>query len=386
MADRILEVKKSVNGYRVRCFALSVFAVFAIVATILFATGGSAQQQPGSSVRPPANAVGQPGAKSDNPYNFDEQMWAKIRKNAADGTVSIPDKKSATLVQSQGEVWRNFRNGPLPTYGAYAMAGMLVLLGLFFLVRGRIKIEHGWAGRTIERFSSVERMGHWLLATSFIILALTGLNVLYGRSVLLPIMGKDAFAAMSQMAKWAHNYVAFAFMLGLVMTFVMWVLHNFPNRHDIVWLVRGGGMIGKGHPPAKKFNAGQKILFWLIMLGGLSISLSGLALMFPFQVPLFAKTFQLVNSLGLALPTTLTPMEEMQYATSWHSIVALFLVVVIFAHIYIGTLGMQGAFSAMGSGQVDVNWAKEHHNLWADQMLSSQPASPGGGARPQPAE
>jgi formate dehydrogenase subunit gamma len=157
-----------------------------------------------------------------------------------------------------------------------------------------------------------------------------------------------------------------------------------------VWLAKGGGLFVKGsHPPAWKFNAGQKILFWLVMLGGLSLSLSGLALMFPFQTALFAKTFALVNMLGFKLPTDLTPIQEMQYATSWHGIVALGLIVVVIGHIYIGTLGMQGAFSAMGSGQVDVNWAKEHHSLWAEREIARMEevaAAETAGARPAPAE
>ncbi|MGE0630688.1 MAG: formate dehydrogenase subunit gamma, partial [Hyphomicrobiaceae bacterium] len=172
----------------------------------------------------------------------------------------------------------------------------------------------------------------------------------------------------------------------LIMTFVMWVVHNLPGWRDIVWLLRGGGMFAKGsHPPAWKFNAGQKILFWLVMLGGLSISLSGISLMFPFQAPMFAKTFAVLNVFGLALPTSLSPVQEMQYATTWHGIVALFLIVVIIAHIYIGTLGMEGAFSAMGTGEVDVNWAKEHHSLWAEQVLSGRQDAEAG-ARPVPAE
>jgi formate dehydrogenase subunit gamma len=354
-------------------------------------TGASAQTpappapapEASSSVRPPASAVvpGGPGmVQPEKPGNYDVEMWKKVR-GGLNGSVSIPDKKSGTLVQSGGEDWRNFRNGPLPTYGAYAMLGMLGLLIAFYLVRGRINIEHGWANETIQRFTNLDRMGHWLMATSFIILALTGLNVLYGKYVLLPVIGKDAFAALSGLAKWMHNYVAFAFMLGLAISFVMWVKHNFPNKHDVVWLARLGGAIGNGHPSAKKFNAGQKILFWLVMLGGLSISLSGLALMFPFQSSMFAKTFGWLNMIGFSFPTAMTPMQEMQYASSWHAIMALFLVVVIFGHIYIGTLGMQGAFSAMGSGEVDVNWAKEHHNLWADEELAKR-----GRAPVQPAE
>ena len=129
--------------------------------------------------------------------------------------------------------------------------------------------------------------------------------------------------------------------------------HNFPNLHDVRWVLSGGGIFTKSHPPAKKFNAGQKVLFWLVMLGGLSISLSGLALMFPFQTAMFAKTFGVLNIYGLGLPTNTTPMQEMQFAAAWHGIMGLVLVCVILGHIYIGTIGMQGAFDAMGSGRVD---------------------------------
>ncbi len=194
-----------------------------------------------------------------------------------------------------------------------------------------------------------------------------------GAAVVLPLLGKENFALITDWGKWLHNYVAFAFMAGLVLTFVMWVIHNMPSWRDIVWLAKGGGMFVKGvHPPAWKFNAGQKILFWLVMLGGLSISLSGLAMLFPFQWSMFAKTFAFLNSFGFNLPTTLSPVEEMQFATTWHGIVALFLTCVIIAHIYIGTVGMEGAFDAMGSGQVDVNWAKEHHSLWAEEVLEGR--------------
>ena len=337
---------------------------------------------PGASIPGGPNVV-----QPERPGNYDVEMWKKVREGLS-GQVSIPDKKAGQLVQSDGEAWRNFRNGPLPRYGLWAMAASSSVLAAFFLLRGRIAIEHGWAGRTITRFTDIERFGHWLLAVSFIILALTGLNVLYGRYFLLPLIGAEAFSFISIWGKWLHNYVAFAFMVGLALTFVVWIRHNFPHWRDVVWLLKGGGMFVKGsHPPAWKFNAGQKILFWLVMLGGLSLSLSGLALMFPFQTALFAKTFALVNMLGFNLPTELTPIQEMQYATSWHGIVALALTVVIIAHIYIGTLGMQGAFSAMGSGQVDVNWAKEHHSLWAEREIQKMEevaaAETGAGAWPR---
>lgn len=369
--------------------ALAVCLIAFAAAWLTWASGPAHAQ---SSVRPPDNAVtsGPPPRSGDFQTapqlggNYDKELWGEIRRNAQ-GNVSIPDKKAGILVDSSGEAWRNFRNGPLPIYGGYALGGMVVLLALFYLLRGRIRIDHGRAGWTIERFTDIERMGHWLLAVSFIILALTGLNVLYGRYVVMPIIGKEAFANLSVAAKWLHNYVAFAFMLGVLLTFVLWVRHNIPSAIDLRWMAAGGGLLGGGHPPAKKFNAGQKILFWLIILGGLSISLSGLQLMFPYDLPMFAKTFQVLNGFGFDLPTELTPNQEQQLATSWHGIMALILTVVVIAHIYIGTIGMEGAFDAMGSGHVDANWAKEHHSIWAEEKIEAERLVPRG-ARPGSSE
>jgi len=316
----------------------------------------------------------------------DSDFWRAIR-GGVQGTVSIPDKKAGTLVQSEGETWRAIRNGPLSTWGAWALLGIVVVLALFFLVRGRIRIEHGWAGRTITRFAGYERLGHWLLAVSFVILALTGLNILYGRYVLLPVLGPDVFGAITHWGKLAHNYISFAFMVGLAYVFLIWVANNIPNRYDVIWLLKGGGMFSKhSHPPARKFNAGQKILFWLVILGGVSISLSGIALLFPFQTHLFATTFEVLNIFGAGLPTDLTALQEMQLAQLWHAIIGLVLVVAIIGHIYIGTIGMEGAFDAMGSGEVDLNWAKEHHGLWVDEVMARERSVDGGAAPPQPAE
>lgn len=375
----------------IRALRLAPLAGLAAALLIAAATPSLAQQTTNPSVRPPADAVApaQPAAPDAvRPWNYDHGMWQQLRQGV-EGKVSIQDDKAGRLVDSSGEAWRNLRNGPLPTYGSWLLAGTIGLIALFFLVRGRIKVEHGWAGRTIERFSGFERMGHWLLATSFIVLALTGLNVLYGRYVLLPVIGKEAFATITMVGKLLHNYVAFAFMLGLLWVLVTWVRQNIPHWRDLKWLAMGGGMLVKGvHPPSWKFNAGQKILFWLIILGGVSISLSGLSLMFPYELPMFAKTFAAINSVfGTDIPAALTVNEEMQYASLWHAMMGIFLTAVIIGHIYIGTLGMQGAFSAMGSGQVDVAWAKQHHSLWADEVLKGEGSEiDPAGARPLPAE
>lgn len=304
----------------------------------------------------PGNALGS---------SSDTDFWRAIRQGEQ-GNVSIQDKKAGILVQSEGDNWRALRNGPLSMIGAWFIFGMVALLALFFALRGRIKIDSGNSGKTIERFNGFERFAHWLVAGSFIVLALTGLNLLYGRYFLIDILGEEAFATLTLAGKYAHNYVAFAFMIGLVLVFVLWAKDNLPSRVDLKWLAQGGGMFGKGkHPPAKKFNAGQKVVFWLTILGGASISLSGVALLFPFQLEFFAATFKFLNAFGFDLPTDLTVLQEMQYSQLWHTFVGLGLIALIIAHIYIATIGMEGAFQAMGSGMVDENWAKEHHSLWA---------------------
>jgi formate dehydrogenase subunit gamma len=385
------------------CLAVLVFAGSAVQFAL---TVDAAWAQ--SSVRPPEGVVipAQPGETRpldlQQPFpaepgqmtaplgtlgpNSDATLWGAVRHGES-FTVSIPDAKAAILVQSEGVAWQRARagRGPLGEWGANALAVTLLVLAIFYLLRGRIEIEHGRSGRLIERFNGVERFGHWLLAVSFILLALTGLNLLYGREYLIPLIGKEAFADIAAAGKWVHNNVAWAFMLGLVMVFVMWVAHNLPSRADFQWLIRAGGLFTRGvHPPAAKFNAGQKLVFWAVILLGASVSLSGISLLFPYELPLFAKTFEVLNALGFAaiwgapLPTDLTPIAEMQYAQLWHAIVALAMIVVILAHIYIGTIGMEGAFDAMGSGMVDLNWAREHHSLWVGRLEAKAEAAEAG--------
>jgi formate dehydrogenase subunit gamma len=302
----------------------------------------------------------------------DADLWRAIGKQEIVGQVSIPDKKAGRLVQRDGEAWRNFTNGPLKTYGAYALGGILVLLVLFFLLRGRIKIDHGpdAQGRTILRFNALERAVHWLTASSFIVLALTGLNLMYGRYFLPKIIGDQAFGTLTYYGKLGHNYIAFTFMVGIVLMFVLWVGHNIPKARDLKWLAVGGGLFSKGlHPEAGRFNAGQKLIFWSVILGGFSLSLSGVALMWPFEVTPWAGTFAFLNNFGLDLPTVISPLQEVQLSVLWHSIVALIMIVIVIAHIYIGSVGMEGAFDAVGDGEVDLNWAKEHHSLWVEEEM-----------------
>ncbi len=298
----------------------------------------------------------------------DADLWRFIRQGNS-GNVSMQNEMSAIMIQSEGDNYRAFRNGPLSSYGAGGLMAIIILLAIFYGIRGKIKIDSGMSGKTIERFTSIDRFAHWLMAGSFVILAITGLNLIYGKFLLIPIIGPEAFAAFTIAGKYAHNFLAFAFMLGLALSFVLWVRHNIPNKVDLEWLKKGGGIFKAGvHPPAKKFNAGQKIIFWAVMIGGFSVSLSGIALLFPFQTEMFAKTFGILNIIGFDLPTNLSPLQEQQLNQLWHGIVSLVLMIMIIAHIYIGSVGMEGALDAMNSGKVDRNWAKEHHGLWVKEI------------------
>lgn len=321
----------------------------------------------------PANAAPISGRLGTLGGRSDSDIYRAIRYNKIDPSTQARGPAADVLIQDGGIPWYKLREGPVITYGGSAILAIIALLAVFFFVRGRIKITGGPAGTTVERFKAIERFGHWLLAGSFVALAITGLITLMGRSFLIPVMGPEAFATLAAGSKWLHNNIAWAFMLGLVMTFFMWVAHNIPNKLDWQWLKVGGGIFTNAHPSARKFNAGQKIVFWTVMLLGFSVSLSGLSLLFPFEIPMFAKTFGVVNTvLGTDLPTVLTPHEEMQYANIWHSIVAFVMMLAIIAHIYIGSVGMEGAFDAMGNGQVDLEWARQHHDLWVAEVEAKQ--------------
>ncbi|WP_320177978.1 formate dehydrogenase subunit gamma [Roseovarius pacificus] len=323
----------------------------------------------------------------------DAEVWRDLRFNEANIKVSAGGDTAKVLVQDGGMAWLQFRQGPLVTYGGWGLVAVLGLLALFYLIRGRIRIDGEKTGRTVTRFQFIERFAHWLMGGSFVVLGITGLISLMGRKFLIPAFGHDAFSAIAVGSKWVHNNISWAFMIGLVMVFFMWVLHNIPNRTDLKWLAVGGGIFTKGvHPPAKKFNAGQKLIFWSVIVLGVSISVSGLSLLFPFELPLFAKTFSILNDTGLpqalgfgVLPTALAPQEEMQLAQLWHAIVAFVLMGIILAHIYIGSVGMEGAFDAMGTGEVEEQWAREHHGLWLEE-LQEKGQAPDKGKAATPAE
>lgn len=331
----------------------------------------------------PDNAAGIAGQLGTLGGASDPDLWRGLRFGAVDITSTSKGPAATTLIQDGGMWWLTLREGPLSKYGSYLLLGTLVLLVLFFLIRGRIRIDGEKTGRTVTRFKAIERFGHWMLAGSFILLGITGLVTLLGRKFLIPAFGHEAFATIAVASKWIHNNVSWAFMIALVMIFVMWVVHNLPDRTDINWLLKGGGIFTKGHPPAKKFNAGQKLIFWSVIVLGTSISVSGLALLFPFEINMFAATFAKLNAFGVPdllgmapYPEQLAPHEEMQYAQLWHAIVSFILMAIILAHIYIGSVGMEGAYDAMGSGEVEEQWAREHHSIWVDEVKAKEDAAP----------
>jgi len=346
--------------------APAIFAAFLAFA-LLFCVARPAPAQTATPAEPvaPTNLL---------PESSRSDLWRAIRQGDQ-GYVAAPNMLGGQLIQSEGEVWRSLRLGAYKQWAGWILLGMLGLVALFFALRGRVPIEGGPAGRTIERFNALERFAHWLTAITFIVLALTGLNLMFGRTLLLPLVGKETFAFLTQWGKLLHNYLAFGFMVGIALMFVLWVRYNIPNRYDVMWIVKGGGLLGGGHPSSKRFNAGQKFIFWSVILLGTSLSLSGLQLLFPFTFSFFDSTFAFLNNwVGTSLPTGLSPMAEQQLATLWHGFVSVILIAIIIGHIYIGSLGMEGAFAAMGSGRVDYNWARQHHDLWVEELERRAPA------------
>jgi formate dehydrogenase subunit gamma len=311
--------------------AVGVLVLLAVVA-IAIPAGAQQSKNADGSVNPTASSV------------REEQLFKEMGRIS--GRCTLPDQKACTLEQPAGRDWRRFSQVTLPWIGAIAILGMLAVLVLFYLFRGMVRIEAGRSGRTVVRFNGFERFVHWMTAVCFIVLALSGLNITFGKDLLLPLIGPDAFTGWSQWAKYAHNYLSFPFTIGVVLILLMWIGGNIPNRTDVEWLKEGGGIVGHGHPPAKRFNAGQKLIYWIVVLGGGAVAVTGYILMFPFYG---------------------TDVASMQTSQMVHAVVAVLFVAVMLAHIYIGTIGMEGAFEAMGEGTVDVNWAKEHHSLWLEE-------------------
>ena len=285
----------------------------------------------------------------------DADLWRAVRAGQP-ATISIPDREAAVLIQSEGENWRNIRNGPISTIGGWLLIGVIVLICLYFAIRGRIRIEGGRSGILIPRFTQMQRVGHWFVAALFILLGLTGLTLLYGRYGLPYLIGKEGFAVLASASLQAHNLFGPLFMASLIVLFFTFLKGNIISRVDIVWMAKLGGFFG-GHASSRFYNFGEKNWFWMSISLGLILSFSGILLNFP----------------GL--------MEDryiQQLAHISHAISALIFIAVGLGHIYLGVFGVEGAVEGMTTGAVDANWAKEHHDLWYEEVMAEKAAESGG--------
>jgi formate dehydrogenase subunit gamma len=326
--------------------------VAGLALSLIIAVAAPAGAQQPRQINPTASAV------------QEEQLLREL--NSVSGRTTLPDAKSANIINPPGRDYRGFHESALPWVGGIAIIGMLIVLALFYFAKGPIRfVRAGGTGAKILRFNAFERFTHWLTATSFILLALSGLNYIFGKRLLMPLIGPDAFAVWSQYAKYIHNYLAWPFMIGILIMLVLWVRHNLPDRYDAGWLRAGGGFFNNTHPPARRFNAGQKLIFWSVIIGGLAMSISGLIMLFPFSA---------------------ADMSGMQWAQYVHATIGVLLIAVILAHIYIGSLGMEGAYAAMNTGEVDLAWAKTHHPVWVEEEEAKRREAGRGGPIPAPAE
>ncbi|MGB8338946.1 MAG: formate dehydrogenase subunit gamma, partial [Burkholderiales bacterium] len=267
-------------------------------------------------------------------------------------TTTSRNPEGNVLIQSEGLTWRQLRNGPITLYGGSLVALMLAIIALFYRKKGTLKLKHPPAGKTIQRFSDRERMMHWATAISFSILGISGLILFFGKHILQPVLGYTLFSWLASLCIVLHNFVGPVFLLCAIGLFFTFVRDNFPKAHDILWLKKGGGLASGEHIPSDRFNAGEKVWFWGgLALMGILVSLSGLVLDFPN----FAQS-----------------RNVMQIASIIHVIGALMFIIGSFGHIYMGTIGMEGAYKAMRTGVVDEAWAKEHHEYWYDDVKSGK--------------
>ncbi|MBX3591620.1 MAG: formate dehydrogenase subunit gamma [Burkholderiaceae bacterium] len=279
-------------------------------------------------------------------------VWREVNSPTA-GFTNLPANEGGVLIQSAGEEWRLMRNGPITRYGGWGLVVVLLLIAAFYLFRGQIKVQGQPTGRLIERFTVVERSVHWLNAACFVVLGLTGIIMLFGKYLLLPVFGYTLFSILATMSKTGHNFIGPLFAVTLIAMFLTYVKDNFPRAYDLTWLVKGGGLLSRNvHVPSHRFNGGEKMLFWggLVLLGTI-VAVTGFILDFPN----YGQT-----------------RAQMQDAWMIHAIAALLFIALIMGHIYIGTIGTEGALDAMKTGYVDEAWAKEHHEYWYDDVKAGK--------------
>ena len=286
-----------------------------------------------------------------NDENQRANFWRAVRKGNA-GYSAISGAESGIFINNGGQNWRQMRNGIIANYGGWAIILALLGVAVFYAVRGRIKVDGERSGLTVPRWEMWERVMHWYTAILFVVLAITGLSILFGRAVLIPVLGAGGFAWWANLSINVHNVVGPFFSLGVLAMLLLWAKNNLPNATDLAWLKAGGGLIGKAHPSAGKANGGEKIWYWIVVFVGLiAVCLSGLALI------------GWLTQFGFG-----TTRAGMQLMHQIHAIAAIIWIVVFFGHVYIGTLGTEGALEGMTTGRVSVEWARQHHDLWYEEV------------------
>ena len=309
----------------------------------------------------PSNVQEQQKRQATQPGN-NAPVWRDVRSGQENYT-SIKGRETGVLIQSGGETWRQLRNGPVTFYGGLLVVLVAAAILGFYAVFGSVKVHGKPSGRLIQRFTRLDQVVHWSVAISFCILGLGGLIMLFGKHVLLPVIGYTLFAWLTALSKNLHNFVAPLFIVSVAAMIVLYARHNLPKAYDIKFLLNAFAVMAKGkHVPSGKFNGGEKIWFWGgVVVLSIVVTWSGLILLFPN----FDQT-----------------RATMQDAWIWHAIAALLYISISFGHMYLGTIGLEGAYQAMRTGVVDETWAKEHHEYWYEEMKASARQPAGGGAVP----
>jgi formate dehydrogenase subunit gamma len=332
------------------------------------------------SSAPPAGAAAAPSVPMAGPDAQAQRQRAQPGNNAPvwrgvnsdmEHTTTLPRHEGGRLIQREGERWRQLRNGPVTQLGGWALIVVVIAIGAFYAIRGQMKLHGPKTGRVVERFTIVERTVHWSMAISFVLLAVTGLALLFGKHVVVPVLGHGVFSWIAAASKLVHNYIGPLFSVCVLIGFLTFVRDNIPNRGDLVWVKAAGGLFNGTHVPSHRFNAGEKTWFWggLFVLG-IAVSVSGFVLDFP--------NFEQTRA-------------QMQLAWTVHAIGALLFVLAACGHIYMGTVGVEGAYRAMKTGYVDETWAREHHEWWYDDVASGRipaqrSAAPGPAGTPDRAQ
>ena len=291
-------------------------------------------------------------------------FWRDVREGERNPyqTTQVRGIETAILVQTEGEMWRRIRNGPITVYGGWLIVLAFLAIGLFYWRKGEMKLHESKTGRVIVRFTPWERLVHWATAISFVILAVSGIIMLFGRYVVLPATGYTIFSILAIISKNLHNFVGPLFVVCTVIMFFTFVRDNMWRAYDWKWFRKFGGFLSGEHVPSGKFNAGEKAWFWFgVTILGLIVSVSGLVLDFP--------------NFGQG-------RELMQVSNVVHATAAVIFMAMSLGHIYLGTIGMEGSYDSMRHGVVDETWAKEHHELWYRDIVARRDRSTPPGRMP----